>query len=378
MLRSTRIYHNTEAMILHVPPVSSYAPEDPLRIVAIEAELKGIPFRDAKRLLERDEGSAWMSKEMEAQPGSLWLSCETVRVSHMIHMDDLNTMYGEMMYRIQKSIPKVASTYDPQNGDIFWSPESLTAARVAATAAVEATLDAVTGKTQTAFCIVRPPGHHCFNVPEGFCVLNNVAVATRLALKEGKRVAIIDWDYHFGDGTALEFMEDPEVMFVSFHCKTSGGMPTYPTNNKDDFKGDGLAKQTKGRMWNIQWHSDDANDAAMKYAFEEGLLPSLRTFQPDVVLISAGFDAVKGDDLAGMELTPAVFGYMADAIASTGIPTVAVLEGGYNPQLLGKCCAETVKGLKGEPSNMEWPALKPHHKQVVDNVCQSLKEFGAL
>jgi acetoin utilization deacetylase AcuC-like enzyme len=365
------MFHNTEAMMQHVPPSKDSAAETPFRIVAIEAALKGIPYREAC-----SKGHAILGAPA---PESVWTTCTTTKVDHMIAEEDLEVIYGKGILRsLQRRLPKTGSQYENGNGDLYWSPQSLMAARVAVAATVEAMMAALQGSTQTAFCVVRPPGHHCFDLPEGFCVFNNVAIAAEIAVKQGKRVTIVDWDYHFGDGTAKTFLETPEVQFVSFHCRTAKGYPTYPANTRADWKGAGLAKDTQGRMWNVQWESDDADDAAMKYAFEEALLPAIQAFQSDLILISAGFDAVKGDSLAGMKLTTKVFGYMADQLASLGVPTVAVLEGGYDAELLGACCVETVKGLQGRPTPMEWPPLQDHHKQVVDDVVKCLKTWQTL
>ncbi len=261
-------------------------------------------------------------------------------------------------------------------GDIYWSKDTMTAVRIAVSAArsaVQTVLAAAAGgRIEHAFAIVRPPGHHCFDTPSGFCIVNNVVLAARLALSKGKRVAIVDWDYHFGDGTAQEFLETRAVTFVSLHCaKDRRGHATYP---HAALKGDRLAERTEGRMFNIQWDKDDADNSAYNYAFARCILPAFRRFRPDIVLVSAGYDALKGDTLAGMELTPNVFYELSTQLKKLGVPIVCVLEGGYDPTLLGRGVYETVDALlapNGEEVMLDYSPA-PHHRAVVDAVAAAI------
>ena len=340
------LYHNTEAMIQHVPPEDVAAFECPERLIAVEAAL-------------RQGGDA-----------SVWSQCASVCVTDPLPMETVREEYGRGMQRLLET-PYEEPTLDETSPDIYWSKGSSWAARIAAATAVQAVRDVLADKTQNAFCLVRPPGHHCFDIPEGFCILNNVALAAQEALRAGKKVAIVDWDYHFGDGTAKTFMDESRVLFVSLHAAMSQrGYPTYPRNNRQNWKGAGLAHKTRGRMFNIQWHQDDADDPAYAYAFRRVILPAIQAFGADLVLISAGFDAVKGDALAGMEVSPEAFGHMAYMLADLGLPCVAVLEGGYDTTLLAKCCVQTAWGLKGHPAYMYWTTSTPYprHKEVVDQV----------
>ncbi len=121
-------------------------------------------------------------------------------------------------------------------------------------------------------------------------------------------------------------------------------------------------------MWNIQWESDDADDAAVQYAFQTSICPKFKAWNPDVILISAGYDAVKGDDLAGMEVSPQQFRRCTRALLELGFPVLAILEGGYNPELLATSVKETILGFLGdevEPVS-DIPAI--HHKKVVDSL----------
>lgn len=370
MPQRVRLYHNTPEMLKHCPPDRTMAAENPERLVAIEALLKGHFITEVLEAFQQGDGTM---PKLETMRGSLWSRCDPVLVTEPLTDAEVAAEYGQsFIRRATYSEPVKGSRWDPVNGDIYWAAGSWRAAKIAAAAAVVATDDALrTGAN--AFALVRPPGHHCFDDPSGFCLLNNVVLAARQALAKGKRVAIIDWDYHFGDGTAKAFLDNPEVMFVSFHAaKTHRGFPTYPANNRRDIKGDGLRKATGGRSFNVQWSVDDADDAAYAYAFQHLLLPALRRFAPDVILVSAGFDAVRGDALAGMELSASSFGSMAYALTGLGAPVVAVLEGGYDTHLLATSVAYTVCGLQGDPAFAVWPTSEPktEHKEVVDDVLE--------
>ncbi len=356
-------------MIQHRPP--SPTSEEPARIVGIEAVLKGSSIRAALQQLAKDPTVA---PSIPIRAGSIWSSCRIVEVADPILDAEVAEEYGakavrNALFKTPYSVPHV----DPNCGDIYWAPGTWVAAKTAAAAAIAAAETSIqTG--EHAFCIIRPPGHHCFSMPSGFCFLNNVVLATRPLLRAGKKVAILDWDYHFGDGTANAVWNEESVMFVSLHAeKTRSGFPTYPANNARDMKGDGLRKRSNGRSFNVQWPVDDADDAAYAYAFRHLILPALQQFAPDVILISAGYDAIRGDALAGMNLSPQAFGFMARTLSTLSVPVVAVLEGGYDVQMLAAGVANTILGLQHSPefdSFISWLQQEPAniHKDVVDTV----------
>ncbi len=373
-MSTVTIYYNTEVMAAHVPPRGGLAVEEPERIVGIEAFLKGHPVSSAL--------AAWKatgSLDIPTCAGSLWSQCDIVKVEESITDAAVEAEYGAKAVRNARyKTPYRGSKLDPACGDIYWSAGTWEAAKTAASAAIQAAVRVLTGQTNNhshAFCIVRPPGHHCFDVPAGFCILNNVVIAAKEALKAGKRVAILDWDYHFGDGTAAALWGEERVMFVSMHAeRTRSGFPTYPARTARNFKGVGLREATRGRCFNVQWTEDDANDAACAYAMRTVIMPALQHFAPDLLLISAGYDATEGDSLAGMKMVATTFGHMAAALTRVGCPIVAVLEGGYDVHLLADGVAQTIRGLQQAPVYMrdldKWLVQEPqeHHREVVDEV----------
>lgn len=374
MSNTVTIYYNTEVMANHVPP-RGVAIEEPGRIVGIEAYLKGHPVTSAL--------AAWKatgSFDIPVCAGSLWSQCRTVKVTESLTDTVIEAEYGGKAVRNAKyKTPAGGSKLDPACGDIYWSAGTWEAAKTAAAAAIQAVTDVLGAQTlpSAAFCIVRPPGHHCFDMPAGFCILNNVVLAAKHALAAGKRVAILDWDYHYGDGTAAALWGDERVMFVSLHAeRTRSGFPTYPVRTARNFKGAGLREATRGRCFNVQWAEDDADDAACAYAMGSLIIPALQQFAPDLILISAGYDAIDGDSLAGMKLVPETFGHMAAALTRIECPIVAVLEGGYDVYLLADGVAQTIRGLQKTPVYVrdldEWLARNPqkHHREVVDEVAK--------
>jgi len=202
---------------------------------------------------------------------------------------------------------------------------------VIATAGVLSAIDQVcTAQINNAFCATRPPGHHALNTgkEEGFCYYNHIAIAARYAQQKYqlKKILIVDWDYHHGNGTEWAFYSDPDVLYFSTHDQFA-----YPGSGSPDKKGEG-----KGIGYNINIHLGcGANDEDFIKVFQTRLVPAVEDFKPDLILISAGFDS-REDDLLGchtvsdqgfVQLTKIVMA-MADKYCQGRV--VSILEGGYN------------------------------------------------
>ncbi|MGA7562475.1 MAG: histone deacetylase [Desulfobaccales bacterium] len=212
-------------------------------------------------------------------------------------------------------------------------------------------VDAVMGgRVDNAFCAVRPPGHHAErNRAMGFCFFNNVAISTVYALEKYglERVAIIDWDLHHGNGTQHLLEEDPRVFFVSLH---EDPRYCYPGTGFREEEGIGAGK---GFTLNLPL-PPRSGDAEYLEALKTEALPRLRQFAPQLVFISAGFDAHEKDPLAQMRVTRQGYRHMAELILDLALETasgrlITVLEGGYNLEVLEECVEDHVRLLLGIP-----------------------------
>jgi acetoin utilization deacetylase AcuC-like enzyme len=227
------------------------------------------------------------------------------------------------------------------DADTVMSPGSLEAALRAAGAAIAAVDAVASGRVSNAFCATRPPGHHAEATRAmGFCLFNNAAIAARHAQKKYgfARIAIIDWDVHHGNGIQDIFWSDPSVLYISTH-----EMPLYPGTGAASERGD------HDNILNIPLQAGDGSDA-FKAAFEDDVLPRVRSFSPDMIIISAGFDAHRRDPLGGLELSEADFAWATRALMKVADETchgriVSLLEGGYDLQALGASVAAHVKAL---------------------------------
>ncbi|HEV3062936.1 MAG TPA: histone deacetylase [Vicinamibacterales bacterium] len=237
--------------------------------------------------------------------------------------------------------------------DTYTSPESQEVALLAAGAAVDAVDRAMGGSYRSAVALVRPPGHHAErDRAMGFCLYNNIAVGAAHARAIGAgRVAIVDFDVHHGNGTQHIFETDPHVLYISTHQ-----FPYYPGTGAADEIGHGPGT---GFTVNVPLEAGAAADD-FHLVFSEVVLPVLRQFKPDLLLISAGFDAHENDPLGGMRLTADAFGAMtaelrgvAEACCQGRIVTVT--EGGYDLHALAASLDATIGALHGPARDAQWP-----------------------
>jgi acetoin utilization deacetylase AcuC-like enzyme len=221
------------------------------------------------------------------------------------------------------------------DGDTVISSDSYDAALLSAGAGMNAIDQIIDGKIQNVFCAVRPPGHHAEqDHAMGFCLFNNVGIAAKYAqeVKKLNKIFIFDWDVHHGNGTQHSFYNDPSVYYSSTHQ-----YPFYPGTGAEDETGtsDGL-----GATLNLPMgaYSEDEDYIS---ALENKLIPEIQSYKPDLIIISAGFDAHKNDPLAQVQLTTDCFGKMTQMLMEVAEDVcdgriLSMLEGGYDYDALSE------------------------------------------
>ncbi|WP_174019918.1 histone deacetylase family protein [Agrobacterium fabrum] len=250
----------------------------------------------------------------------------------------------EHLLAVMRQVPEEDGEINRIESDTYLSPKSLQAALTGIGAAMAAVDDVFTGAADNVFVAARPPGHHAETAKAmGFCLFNNVAIAARHAQKAhgAERIAIIDWDVHHGNGTQDIFWNDTSVLFCSTHQ-----MPLYP------WSGDKNETGVKNNIVNAPLSPNTGSDH-FREAFKSRVLPAIADFSPDLILISAGFDAHHRDPLAQINLVGEDFDWatgrlleMADKYASNRV--VSLLEGGYDLEGLAESAAmHILRMMKG-------------------------------
>ncbi|CAM8971596.1 unnamed protein product [Rhodiola kirilowii] len=241
--------------------------------------------------------------------------------------------------------------------DTYANEHSACAARLAAGLCADLASSIYSGKVKNGFALVRPPGHHAgVRDSMGFCLHNNAAIAALAAQVAGaKKVLILDWDVHHGNGTQEIFEQNKSVLYISLHRHEKGKF--YP--------GTGAANEVgslggEGFCVNIPWSRGGVGDKDYIFAFEHVVMPIANEFAPDFVIVSAGFDAARGDPLGCCDVTPAGYGQMTHMLnALAGGKLLVILEGGYNLRSISSSATAVIKVLLGESPDTEWVSGLP-------------------
>ncbi|NWY40818.1 HDA10 deacetylase, partial [Sylvia atricapilla] len=246
----------------------------------------------------------------------------------------------------EEELKRVSENYDA----FFFHPSTYHCARLAVGAALQLVDAVMSGRVHNGMALVRPPGHHSQrNAANGFCLFNNVAIAAEYAkLKYGlQRILIVDWDVHHGQGTQYIFEEDPSVLYFSWHRYEH--QEFWPSLKESDYDAVGLGKG-KGFNINLPWNKVGMGNSDYLAAFFHVLLPMAFEFDPELVLVSSGYDSGIGDPEGQMNATPEVFAHLTHFLMQLANGKLCViLEGGYHLKSLGESVCMTVKALLGDP-----------------------------
>lgn len=260
--------------------------------------------------------------------------------------------------------------------------------RLAAGSVVELTERVCCGSLRSGFALVRPPGHHAgHSSMQGFCFLNNIAIAARVAQQRHKlkRILVLDWDVHHGNGTEAMLASDPGIMYVSLHRRTRD---FYPRTGDATDVGSGAGR---GYTVNVPWKRVAMGDREYMRAFDEVVMPIAAHFAPELVLVSAGFDASHGDPLGEMHLTASAYAHMIRQMqALAGGRIVCALEGGYRLKSTATGVAATLRALArpdeavrsdAEPCSLDNKtrrAVEQSCAQTINEVCKVHRQFWGV
>ncbi|KAF9183530.1 Histone deacetylase hda1 [Haplosporangium sp. Z 767] len=310
-------------------------PEDPRRIKCIYDSLKSAGCIDRMVQIPSREATLF----------------ELSLVHSLQHIQNITRTAGIS----KEELLEVASSYD----SIYLNHSSSLCARLSCGSLLELCKAVAMGEVSNGVAIVRPPGHHAEpDLAGGFCLYNNVAIAARYLQHQFdiKKIFILDWDIHHGNGTQKAFFNDPNVVYCSIHRYDDGTFyPGDPIAAAHKAVGSGPGR---GKTINIPWPCLGMGDSEYIYAFLKVVMPIVYEFAPDFILVSAGFDAAKGDYIGQNMITPAGYAHMTHMLKSlAGGKVVLALEGGYNLDSIAVSALACTKALLSDPIDMLGPII---------------------
>jgi acetoin utilization deacetylase AcuC-like enzyme len=330
-----------EAFLDHVS--WGYHPERPERLLALTEAIKQAGYWDESRHVEAREAT----------------------------IEELARIHSE--YYIHQTLRAIESSSGNLDPDTFFSEGSKAAALKAAGSAIDVALDVWEGRSDLGLALVRPPGHHAEKSrAAGFCIFNNIAVAAAALHSHGaKRIAVFDWDVHHGNGTQHQFQNRSDLLYISAHA-----WPHYPGSGTCDEIGD---NEGRGFTVNIPFPHGATNGAYVAL-MDRLVAPVIREYAPDIILVSAGFDAHRNDMLGGMEVTEAGFAYMARIVRDLSREVCAgkvvlYLEGGYDLRGLADSMVEVLRVFDGAKVAKPEGTIGPRHEQILQKTIDSVSPF---
>jgi histone deacetylase 6 len=350
-------------------------PEDPQRIEAIMKEFKdaGLIYNGSDADLGdilKESPTRWMYR-IAARSATKAEVCTVHLATHYHWVERLSKLTNEELHDL-------TATMDMGRKSLYVGSLTFEASLISAGGAIETCKHVVAGSVKNAIAVIRPPGHHAeYNDSMGFCIFNNVGIAARVCQEDFpetcRKILILDWDVHHGNGIQNMFYQDPNVLYISIHIWQGGkfypGIPDIEGIPDGDLDKCGLGAGI-GKNVNIGWHNQGMGDGEYMAAFQRIVMPIAQEFDPDLVIVAAGFDAAKDDDLGGCFVTPACYAHMTHMLMSLADGKVAVcLEGGYNLRAISRSALAVAKTLMGEPpERIKIPPINVEASLVLDKV----------
>ncbi|KAJ5958003.1 Histone deacetylase class II [Penicillium vulpinum] len=322
-----------------VRPQSDVHPEDPRRIYYIYKELCRAGLVDdpescrplAPKTLQRIHARNATEEEVTLIHND----------AHYAFVRSTTDLPNEVLIQLEKD-----------RDSIYFNNLTFASAILSTGGAIETCLAVAQRQVRNAIAVIRPPGHHAEDdAAMGFCLFNNVCVAARVCQNRlgdaCRKIMILDWDVHHGNGIQKAFYDDPNVLYISLHVYQDGRF--YPGGPAGDWDHCGSGAGV-GKNVNIPWPDQGMGDGDYMFAFQEVVMPIAQEFDPDLVIVAAGFDAAAGDVLGGCFVSPACYAQMTHMLMTLANGKVAVcLEGGYNFKSISKSALAVTKTLMGEP-----------------------------
>jgi histone deacetylase 6 len=347
---------------------SPHHPEDPRRIEEIMKIFKkaGLVYTGSDYDLEEILAKT-PNKYMWRIPARDATKREICTVHTELHYDWVERLSNMSTQELRM----LSLQLDQGRTSLYVGAMSFEAALLAAGGAIETCKNIVAGNIKNGFAIIRPPGHHAeYDQSMGFCLFNNVPIAAKICQldypEDCRKILILDWDVHHGNGIQNMFYDDPNILYISLHVYGNDFYPGKPDNplvadGGIENVGDGVGQ---GKNVNIGWAQQGMGDAEYLAAFQKIVMPIGQEFNPDLVIISAGFDAADGDELGGCFVSPSCYAHMTHMLMSLAGGKVAVcLEGGYNLRAISQSALAVAKTLMGEaPPKMR--VLPPIDKEA--------------
>lgn len=361
-------------------------PEDPRRIYAIFHEIRQAGL--VQESIDEDANTdtcgnkCWRIHTRHATKAEI---CLIHTPEHYIFVEGLQSRRHLVMMQMStntflaKTPLELKALYSDMDS-IYFNNSTYDSALLAAGGAIEACRAVVVGEVRNAIAIIRPPGHHAESTePSGFCIFNNVPIAARVCQQDFpekcRKIVILDWDVHHGNGIQHAFYNDPNVLYISLHVFQGGRFyPGFPDGDLT-YCGEGPGL---GRNVNIPWEDHGMGDAEYIYAFQQVVMPIVSEFDPDLVIVSAGFDAAEGDTLGGCHVTPAGYAHMTHMLMRVAEGKMAVcLEGGYNLRSIARSALAVTKTLMLQPPDRLAEDLCPKESAVrtVEQVKRQQSKF---